>query len=218
MSKFKNKYRIPSARLENWNYAAAGSYFITICTRNRAHYFGEIVDDEMQLTELGKIAETEWLKTIDMRPDMNLEMGEFIVMPNHFHAIIIIGDNEFNRGDGGGGGGGGGRDAMHRVSTSGASSATGAAATSSSNGINTFGPQSKNLASILRGFKSAVTTQARKMGNKNFEWQERYHDHIIRNWASFERIQYYIANNPAKWKEDTFNNDNPSPSTPPPPS
>ena len=105
MSKFKNKYRIPPARLENWNYAAAGSYFITICTRNRAHSFGEIVDDEMQLTELGKIAETEWLKTIDMRPDMNLEMGEFIVMPNHFHAIIIIGDNEFNRGDGGGNGG-----------------------------------------------------------------------------------------------------------------
>ena len=212
MSKFKNKYRIPSARLENWNYAAAGSYFITICTRNRAHYFGEIVGDEMQLTELGKIAETEWLKTIDMRPDMNLEMGEFIVMPNHFHAIIIIGDNEFNRGEGGGNGGG--RDAMHRVSTSGT---TGAVATSSSNGGNTFGPQSKNLASILRGFKSAVTTQARKMGDKNFEWQERYHDHIIRNWASFERIQYYIANNPAKWKEDTFNNDNPSPDSPPQP-
>ena len=219
MSKFKNKYRIPPARLENWNYAAAGSYFITICTRNRAHYFGEIVGDEMQLTELGKIAETEWLKTIDMRPDMNLEMGEFIVMPNHFHAIIIIGDNEFNRGDyangngDGGGDGGGGRDAMHRVSTG--ATATGATP-SSSNGINTFGPQSKNLASIMRGFKSAVTTQARKMGDKNFEWQERYHDHIIRNWASFERIQYYIANNPAKWKEDTFNNDNSPPDTPPP--
>ena len=189
MSKFKNKYRIPSARLENWNYGAAGSYFITICTKNRLHYFGEIVDNDMQLTELGKVAETEWLKTIEMRPDMNLEMGEFIVMPNHFHAIIIIGNNEFNDIDNC-------RDAMHRVSTS------------SPSGGNKFGPQSKNLASILRGFKSAVTTRARKMGNMDFDWQERYHDHIIRNLESFERIQYYIANNPAKWKDDTFNNDN----------
>ena len=110
MSKFKNKYRISSARLENWNYGAAGSYFITICTKNRLHYFGEIVDNDMQLTELGKIAETEWLKTIEMRPDMNLEMGEFILMPNHFHAIIIIGNNEFNNISNC-------RDAMHRVFT-----------------------------------------------------------------------------------------------------
>ncbi len=201
-TKYQNKYRIPPARLENWNYGAAGSYFITICTKNRNHYFGEIVEtrciaselvetdgnpsehvktdgnpslQQMQLTELGKMAETEWLKTIEMRPDMNLEMGEFIVMPNHFHAIIIIGDNEFN---------------------------TAAAAG------NTFGSQSKNLASIVRGFKSAMTTHARKMGNPDFGWQERYHDHIIRNSDSFERIQHYIANNPAKWNDDKFNNHN----------
>lgn len=96
MDKFKNKYRIPSARLQNWNYGAMGSYFITICTKNREHFFGEIIKDKMQLTELGKITEIEWLKTLELRPDMKLELGEFVVMPNHFHAIIIIGENEYN--------------------------------------------------------------------------------------------------------------------------
>jgi REP element-mobilizing transposase RayT len=50
----------------------------------------------MELNEFGQLIEIEWLKTIELRPDMNLEMGNFVVMPNHFHAIIIIGENEFN--------------------------------------------------------------------------------------------------------------------------
>ncbi|MEQ9440067.1 MAG: transposase, partial [Cyclobacteriaceae bacterium] len=81
--------------------------------------------------------------------------------------------------------------AMHRDSTT-------------TNTNNTFGPQSKNLASIIRGFKSAVTTRARKMGNPHFAWQSRYHDHIIRHGVSFRRISQYIRNNPLQWKEDRF--------------
>ena len=96
MDKFKNKYRIPSARLQNWDYGSPGLYFITICTKDRIHYFGEIENDEMVLYELGLIVNAEWEKTLEIRPDMNLELGEFITMPNHFHAIIMIGDNRFN--------------------------------------------------------------------------------------------------------------------------
>ena len=97
MDKFKNKYRIPSARLQNWDYGSPGLYFITICTKDRNHYFGEIENDEMVLNELGLIVNTEWEKTLEIRPDMNLELGEFITMPNHFHAIIMIGENKFNK-------------------------------------------------------------------------------------------------------------------------
>ncbi len=212
MELYKNKYRISSARLQGFDYGANGAYFITICTQNREHFFGEIVDDatatvetpcmaslpenKMQLNELGRLVETEWVKTIELRPDMNLEMGAFVVMPNHFHAIIIIGENEFNscrdamQGQGGDAMQGQGGDAMHRVST-----ALG----------NVFGPQSKNLASIVRGFKSAITAGAKKMGITDFAWQSRFHDHIIRNSESFERIQNYIADNPFNWKNDTFN-------------
>ena len=136
----------------------------------------------MRLSSIGEIVESEWIKTFEIRKDMNLEMGAFVVMPNHFHAIIGIGKNEFNictdamHPFGGG-------DAMHRVST--------------------FGPQSKNLASIIRGFKSAVTMLARQI-NPQFGWQPRFHDHIIRNRFSFQRIESYIINNPIKWNMDKF--------------
>jgi putative transposase len=96
MSLFRNKYRVESPRLQNWDYGAAALYFITICTHNRICYFGNIVEKAMQLSEIGKIAEQEWVKTFDLRPDMNLHMGKFVAMPNHFHAIIGIGDNPYN--------------------------------------------------------------------------------------------------------------------------
>ena len=183
MDKYKSKYRIASTRLQTWNYANAGAYFITICTKNREHFFGEIIDGEMILNEIGKIAELEWVKTIDIRPDMNLELGVFVVMPNHFHAIIIINENEFNN---------------HNSSLI-------LQIEPSDKTQNKFGPQSKNLAAIIRGFKSAVTTHARKMGNSEFAWQSLFHDHIIRDGQSFENIQNYIINNPQKWDNGSLN-------------
>jgi REP element-mobilizing transposase RayT len=136
----------------------------------------------MQLSEIGKIAYSEWFRTMEMRPDMNLQLGEFVVMPNHIHGIIIIGKNETNHTE-----------------------------TNHSNSItpnpqyqNQFAPQSKNLSSIIRGYKSAVTTSARK-NQIEFNWQTRFHEHIIRSTESFERISEYIVNNPIKWKEDRFN-------------
>ena len=176
MNKFQNKYRIPSARLQNWDYGSPGLYFITICSKNREPYFGIIENSEMFLNELGLIVNSEWVKTPGIRPDMNLELGEFITMPNHFHSIIMIGENQYNDPR---------RDAMHGVST------------------NKFRPQSKNLGSIIRGFKSSVTTNAKKL-NIEFGWQERFHDHIIRNQDELITISDYIVNNVANWKQDKF--------------
>ncbi|MGM0600814.1 MAG: hypothetical protein ACQETH_13470, partial [Candidatus Rifleibacteriota bacterium] len=79
------------------------------------------------------------------------------------------------------------RDAMHRVSTG--------------ECCNRFGPQSKNLASIIRGFKSSVTTHARK-NNLVFAWQTRFYDHVIRSIDDYNRISNYIINNPANWHKD----------------
>ena len=177
--KFQNKYRIPSARLQNWDYGSNAMYFVTICTQNRECYFGDVVDGEMHLSEIGKIVEEEWLKTFEMRPDMCLQMDEYAVMPNHFHAIIVIGENQYNVQR---------KDAMHCVSTN-----------------NKFAPQSKNLAAIMRGFKSGVTVNARRI-DADFAWQARFHDHIIRNDDSFQRIRNYISENPVKWSNDKFYN------------
>lgn len=190
--KYQNKYRISSARLQNWDYGWGASYFVTICTQNRECYFGEILDGKMQLSEIGEIVENEWIKTFEIRPDMNLTMGEYVVMPNHFHAIIIIGENEYNTERGPQR-----RDAMHCVSI-----------VDTDTNINTdnknkFGPQSKNLASIIRGFKIGVTKNARHI-HADFAWQPRFHDHIIRNNESFEKIKSYIIENPLKWNDDKF--------------
>lgn len=182
--RYKNKYRISSTRLKSWNYGWQAAYFITICTHNREYHFGSIDSGHMSLSEIGSVVDQEWKKTFEIRPDMNLEMGEYIIMPNHFHAIVIIGENEYNMD-----GGLDGRDIMHCVSTS---------------GLNKFGPQTKNLASIVRGFKSSVTTYARKNGIHDFKWQSRFHDHIIRSEKSFNRIQNYIINNPNNWVDDKF--------------
>lgn len=216
---FNNKYRIPSARLRNWDYASEGMYFVTICTKNRKNYFGEIIESNgdilLKPTEIGQIASSEWYKTIEMRPDMNLEFGEFVVMPNHIHGIIIIGANNFNRTDG-----------MPPVSNDGMRKDEMDKDRMDKNGmrkdrmdndgmdkdgmrkdgmhpVSKFAPQSKNLASIIRGYKSAVTTFARK-NNIEFDWQPRYYDHIIRTMDAYNRISHYIINNPTKWHQDKF--------------
>ncbi|MEO7175020.1 MAG: hypothetical protein ABIV51_04200 [Saprospiraceae bacterium] len=196
---FNNKYRIPSARLRDWDYAREAMYYVTISSKYMANYFGEIENSILQPTQIGKIAHSEWYRTIQLRIDMNIELGEFVVMPNHIHGIIIIGANDFNSPDpnmnnpfnvadavpcrdathc---------RDAKHGVSTR----------------KNQFAPQSKNLAAIIRGYKSAVTTYARKNAI-DFDWHARFYDHIIRSESDYRRISKYILNNPAAWQSDKF--------------
>jgi len=172
MALFNKKYRVEETRLKNWDYRSSALYFITICTKNRKSFFGKIRDEEMILNGIGTIARNEWEKTPFVRPDMNLMLDEFAVMPNHFHAIIGIGENEFNS-------------ASDNVAD------------------NKFGPQSKTLGSIVRGFKTSVTIKGREI-IPGFSWQERFHDHIIRDEESYSRIKHYILSNPANWEKDTF--------------
>ena len=171
--KYKNKYRIETTRLNGWDYGKNGYYFVTICTKDRIPYFGNVINGKVELSEIGKIALDELQKTPDIRIDMNVKLGECVIMPNHIHCIIMIGENEYNTNR---------RDAMR---------------------CDKFGPQSKNLPSIIRGFKSAVTKRA-KIINPDFSWQPNYYEHIIRDEKSFKTISEYIINNPLKWNEDKY--------------
>ena len=87
MTLFQNKYRIKSTRLKGWDYRSARYYFVAL-PRDRQHFFGEIADGEMRLSPLGQIA-TQFLDEIPFHTT-GVEMDEFIVMPNHIHAIIVI--------------------------------------------------------------------------------------------------------------------------------
>ena len=144
-------------------------------------------------------------KPITPRCKRGEEKRAFVVMPNHFHSIVIIGQNGYNQNDGERGDQCRHqcRDAMHCVST--AKTTATNASTANDKSKNQFGPQSKNLASIIRGFKIGVTTNARII-HSNFTWQPRFYDHIIRDEKSFKTIQTYINENPIKWVGDKFYN------------
>lgn len=91
--RYKQIYNPKSNRLQNYDYGSNWWYFITICTKNRENYFGEIIDGKMILNEIWKIVEKYYLEIIEHFPFVILD--EFVIMPNHIHGIIII-DNEIN--------------------------------------------------------------------------------------------------------------------------
>ncbi len=77
-----------SIRLRNYDYSRAGAYFLTVCVRKRLCLFGDVVAGKMVLNEFGTIVRDEWLKTAEIRE--NIEMDSFVVMPNHVHGIVLI--------------------------------------------------------------------------------------------------------------------------------
>ncbi len=90
MALYKNKYRIASARAPWWNYAWATPYFITICTQDRQNYFGDIINGSMRLSRAGVLADVLWHQI--PHHAHNVELGAFVVMPNHIHGILILND------------------------------------------------------------------------------------------------------------------------------
>ena len=81
-----------SIRWETWNYAGRGAYFITTCSRNREHLFGEIKEGTMILSQIGHMVETTWLNLPSRFS--NLELDAFQVMPNHVHGILALGGTD----------------------------------------------------------------------------------------------------------------------------
>jgi REP element-mobilizing transposase RayT len=178
MDKFKNKYRVKSARLQDWDYGSNAGYFVTVCVADRACHFGDVLNGKMQLSALGLWAEKCWLEIPDHFPFVVLD--GFVAMPNHVHGILFI-DKPV--------------ETQNVVETQNIASLPG--------NRNAFGPQSQNLASIIRGYKIGVTKYA-KSNQLNFAWQPRFHEHVIRNQESYLRITEYIQNNPLQWQLDKY--------------
>ena len=186
MDKYKNKFRISSSRLQNWDYGWNAPYFVTICTANRECYLGEIQNNEMILSEIGFKANEFWLEIPEHFPFVKLD--EFVVMPNHVHGIIIIDKPDDGRND---------ENNDKQSHQPKPQSQTAAASQKWKPGT---------LGAIINQYKRICTIESRKI-NPDFAWQSRFHDHIIRNNAEYQRIKNYIINNPQKWKGDKFYND-----------
>jgi len=195
---FKQKYRIKSARLPGWDYAAAGWYFVTICTRERRCCFGDVVSDTVHLSIIGKIVAEEWLKTERIRSGVKLD--QWVIMPNHLHGIVILEGNEPPQRGG------------STLGMSGRVVATSADVNrpprrgGSTLGMSGWKPNS--LGAIMGQFKSASTKRIWTAGYRDFSWQARFYDHIIRDERSLHDIREYIINNPMKWELDKDNPEN----------
>lgn len=197
MAKFKNKYRGQTTRASWWNYGWNGAYFITICTKNREHFFGEIINKEMALSHTGVIADILWYDIPRNSPFIKL--GEFVVMPNHIHGIIIL--------DYPVGAVGALRATPPQLDPPQSVRALHATPQPSESDKNQrmadISPKPNSISTIIRSYKSAVTKHANRLGFEN-GWQARFHDHIIRDEAEYQRIANYILNNPSNWNEDKF--------------
>ena len=193
MKKFKNKYRIPSARASWWNYGWAGAYFITICTENREHFFGEIENGKMILSPCGILADVFWHEI--KNHTKNVELGAFVVMPNHIHGILVLNDSPVQT--------------LPPVQTLHATSVQSPLPPPPQSGLQknesmaNISPKSNTVSTIIRSYKSVVTKHANLLDIEN-GWQSRFHDHIIRNDAEYQRINDYIEANPLSWESDKF--------------
>ena len=222
MTLYKNKYRVESARLRSWDYSNVGYYFITICTKNNTDYFGAIDNNKMQNSKMGDIIEKYWHDIPNHFE--NIDLDEFIIMPNHIHGIIIIDSVETS---------------IYRVSKnayriiikSGYDNQKRKKNNDNIEKINNQkrdaqkinkdydqkrdvinhvctemqikNPMNKNsLSKIVRWFKGRVTYEINKSIKTNFGWHPRFHDHIIRTQSDLDCIREYIKSNPENWESD----------------
>ncbi|WP_113638562.1 transposase [Nubsella zeaxanthinifaciens] len=200
--KFQNKYRIPSNRLQGFDYSSHGLYFVTICTKDRIHYFGNISSvetdnypsqnqDNMRNYPSQNQAENNIGKCeTDHYPFLRVtQIGQIAIdfwkeIPKHYPFVeldeFVIMPNHlhgilfFNRPE------------------------------KSDWTENKFGSQSQNLGAVIRAFKASVKRYANNNQIK-FDWQTRFHDRIIRDDRELRAVRQYIINNPEKWANDDLN-------------
>ena len=165
-------------RLTDYDYSRSGYYFVTICTKDRGPWFGEIRDGEMALNQCGESARVRWLEIPTHFKSVQLDA--YIVMPNHIHGIIIINGDDHDD-----------NNVRNRHACS---------LPQNKN------RQYQKLPVIIGSYKAAVAKSIHQiMPDQDFRWQKSFYDHIIRNDASLNQVREYIMNNPLNWANDVEN-------------
>ena len=169
--------RYKSVRLSHYDYASAGGYSVTMVTTKRACLFGEIQNGEMILSDLGRIIQNEWLRSAEIRKEITLD--EFIVMPNHLHGIVLIGDVAHCR----------------------------AALPSDKPLWRKRERRPRSLSTLISGFKAYSTKciNEHRITPGQRLWQPSFYEHIIRSDHELAQLREYIVNNPLKWHLDGEN-------------
>ena len=188
------KHHRSSIRLKDYDYSQPGAYFVTICTQNRECVLGRIENEKFLLAESGEIIQHVLSRLPDRFPDDGLD--KFVIMPNHVHAIILLGIKE-NRQSAG---------SQFIAPKNNVPPPVGARFIAPKNFSNreiTVNPPT--LGHIIRAFKAVSTRLIRTNHFRKFSWQRGYYEHIIRNEKSLNAIRIYIRNNPFLWQYDSDN-------------
>jgi REP element-mobilizing transposase RayT len=175
-----------SIRLPEYDYSQEGAYFVTIITQDRKCLFGEVIEREMVLNDVGKMVEQVWKDIPKRFPSVNVDT--YMVMPNHIHGIIVIEQTY-----------------IKEMYEHGLSSGVRATHASPLQTTRPKGPKPKSIGAIVGSFKSAATNRINKTFNTLGEpvWQRNYYERIVRNEREHQAVYDYILTNPQNWAEDT---------------
>ncbi|MBI3610960.1 MAG: transposase [Nitrospirae bacterium] len=171
-----------SVRLKGYDYSLVGAYFVTICTQNRECVFGKITDGKMEPNDAGRRVARWWAELNHKFP--TIQTDESIVMPNHFHGIVIIGYPD----------------------------PVGAALRGRPPKTGHPHRGAPTLGDIVDWFKTMTTNDyirgIKQSGWPQFEkrlWQRNYYERVVRDDSEMHRTREYITGNPAGWLEDEEN-------------
>ena len=164
-----------SYRLAEHDYAAGGTYFVTICTYQRRCVLGGVRDGAMVLSALGRLVESACRSSAETRREIDLD--EFVIMPNHFHGLVVV------------------REPEEAVLPYGPTDGRG------------FHSPKRSLGSFVRGFKATATARARELtGDPDLKlWQDSYYERVMRNERESAIRRQYIIENPMRWADDDNN-------------
>lgn len=161
-----------------WHDYDSATYFVTVCTKNMAHYLGSVQNGIMTMSKTGLFLD-KTLADVSLHHDY-ARVPEWVVMPNHFHALVII---------------------NHIAPSYLHSRITGSSDLKRSPVVT--GEKRGMLSVVIGGIKASVTRHA-NLCTTQFAWQKRFHDHIVRNQDEYFRIVDYIRHNPERWAEDCY--------------
>jgi REP element-mobilizing transposase RayT len=189
-----------SPRRKDYDYGSPWGYFITICTKDRERYFGEIIDWIMNLSPIWEICTQEIIDTNLRRK--YVEVDEYIVMPNHIHLLLFINTipavgtcsntSDIIKSD------------LPVEHNNWSTESDTLPCVPTTNHKTSDITSNQTLWSIIRNIKSRVTKYAYQ-NDIPFARQSRYHDRVIRNQLEYDKIKYYIQTNPQNRESDTFN-------------
>ena len=195
MNSKSNLPRRRAMRLRGYDYSQPGAYFVSICVQHRKCLFGTIIDGKMRLNEIGQIVIECWNRVPQHFP--SVELGEYVIMPNHMHGIIAWDIAEVR--------------VSHPPENT--KNRRGEVHSPAENTKNRSGKvSSPSLGKIVAYFKYQSTKHINQHHNmfRTRIWQRNYYDHVIRDDIDLQRLRQYIQNNPMKWELDQLRPDNPS--------